>query len=321
VALGRTLGWHVLETTALVASALVGAVAVLGHAAGYFAGVSIWANVVPFAAVTLLFGVGLAAVFRGWLALRATIGDRRPFAPALVAIAVAAAAMWCASRPAFAVRLLRLRTAVGGTAEAERMTIAHQVFAAYRRADRHALVRMLDRARPFEAVVREAAAAYDVDPEVLMGIAAAESSFSPRDSADGGRGIFQITSPPADAVEAVRRHLRVTKLDPGDVRHGAWLAAATFAEYLDEMDGDLFLGLLAYNIGPRNGGLRSIMAQYGARDFVTVQPYLQHLPRDYPVRVLAAALAYRLWSADAELPAYEVGDNAVRIQRVGVPGL
>ena len=68
-------------------------------------------------------------------------------------------------------------------------------------------------------------------------------------------------------------------------------------------------------------GLRSIMAQYGARDFVTIQPYLQNLPRDYPIRVLASALAYRLWRADADLPAYEVGDNAVRIQRIGVPGL
>ncbi len=87
------------------------------------------------------------------------------------------------------------------------------------------------------------------------------------------------------------------------------------------MGGDLFLGLLAYNIGPRNGGLRSIMAQYGARDFVTIQPYLQLLPRDYPVRVLSAALAYRLWRAEATLPAYEVGDNALRIQRGGVPGL
>ena len=87
------------------------------------------------------------------------------------------------------------------------------------------------------------------------------------------------------------------------------------------MGGDLFLGLLAYNIGPQNGGLRSIMAQYGARDFVTIQPYLQLLPRDYPVRVLSAALAYRLWRADAALPAYEIGDNAVRIQRIGVPGL
>jgi hypothetical protein len=87
------------------------------------------------------------------------------------------------------------------------------------------------------------------------------------------------------------------------------------------MHGDLFLGLLAYNIGPKNGGLRAIMEQYGARDFVTIQPYLHTLPRDYPVRVLASALAYRLWRREGQLLRYEEGDNARRIQRVGIPGL
>jgi hypothetical protein len=318
---GRMLLWYVLEIVALVATALVLVVAGLGHAAGRFAGVGLWAHVVPFAAAALLVGVGLAVVLRGWLALRPMFAARAAIMPAAVTLAVATAAMWWATRPPFSVHLLRLRTAVGGTAEAERMTIAHQVFAAYRRADRRALVRMIKRARPYESAIHEAAAAFDVDPEVLTGIGAAESSFTSRDAADGGRGIFQITAPPADAVAVVRRRFGATKLDPADRRHGAWLAAATLRRYLDEMDGDLFLGLLAYNIGPRNGGLRSIMAQYGARDFVTIQPYLRDLPRDYPVRVLAAALAFRLWRADAALPAYEVGDNALRIQRLGVPGL
>jgi hypothetical protein len=87
------------------------------------------------------------------------------------------------------------------------------------------------------------------------------------------------------------------------------------------MRGDLFLGLLAYNIGPKNGGLLTIMGQYGARDFVTIQPYLQHLPRDYPVRVLSAALAYRIWRREGTLPRYEEGSNALRIQKIGIPGL
>ena len=95
----------------------------------------------------------------------------------------------------------------------------------------------------------------------------------------------------------------MTQLDALNQRHNAFVAAATLRRYLDEMGGDLFLGLLAYNIGPRNGGLRAIMTQYGARDFVTIQPYLQNLPRDYPIRVLSAALAYRLWRIDGRLPA------------------
>jgi len=54
---------------------------------------------------------------------------------------------------------------------------------------------------------------------------------------------------------------------------------------------------------------------------VTIQPYLQQLPRDYPIRVLSGALAYRLWRRDGHLPRYEEGDNAEHIQAVGIPGL
>ncbi len=310
-----------MEAAALCAIAFVGAIASLGRGADRFAGVDLWANLLPFAAVTVGFGVVLAVALRGWIGVRAWLAPRAAVAPALVAAALACGAGWWATRPPFQRDLLRLRAAVGGTVEAERVAIAHQVFAAYRRADRRALARMLERARPYEALVREAAGAFGVDAEVMMGVGAAESSFLPRDSADGGRGLFQITAPPAEAVAAVRRRLGIAAADPGDPRQNAWLAAATLARYLADMRGDLFLGLLAYNIGPHNGGLRSIMARYGARDFVTIQPYLQLLPRDYPVRVLSAALAYRLSRTEGELPAYEVGDNAARIQRRGVPGL
>jgi hypothetical protein len=87
------------------------------------------------------------------------------------------------------------------------------------------------------------------------------------------------------------------------------------------MNNDVFLGLLAYNIGPANGGLRFIMKKYGVTDFITIQPYLQLLPRDYPIRVLSYALAFRLWQKQGKLLAYEAGNNAMEIQRLGVPGL
>jgi hypothetical protein len=78
---------------------------------------------------------------------------------------------------------------------------------------------------------------------------------------------------------------------------------------------------LAYNIGPANGGLRFIMQQYGATDFTTIQPYLQTLPRDYPIRVLSYSLAFRIWEKEGRLLAYEEANNAVYIQRIGIPGL
>ena len=310
-----------LEAVALVAAALIAAIALLGELARAVAGRGIWLHVVPFTGAVLGLGIAAALLLRAWLIARVRLAGYASRAPAILALVVAALALLVSRRPAFRREMYELQALVGGSAEAERTSVAHQVWAAYRRTDTAQMLRVLERARVYEPTVREAAAAFGVDPEVLMGVGAAESAFYPRDSSDGGRGLFQITAPPAEAVAEARRRLHVRELDALNQRHNAFLAAATLRLYLDEMSGDLFLALLAYNIGPRNGGLRAAMQQYGARDFVTVQPYLQNLPRDYPIRVLAAALAYRLWRTDGRLPRYEEGDNAARIQQVGVPGL
>ena len=309
-----------VEVTALLTAALIVVIALLGYFADWFGGAGLWWHLLPFAGAVLGLIIGTAVLLRGWLAARFWLARRVRVLPAILAIAGAAGAIWYARQPTFTRQVTSLRTLVGGTAEAERLAIAHQVYAAYRRADLDETVRMLERARVFEPTVGEAAAALAVDPEVLMGIGAAESAFYPRDSADGGRGLFQITAPPQIATSEAKKRLHIERLDPLNQRHNAFVAAATFRHYLAEMHVDLFLGLLAYNIGPRNGGLRSIMKQYGARDFVTIQPYLQHLPRDYPIRVLAAALAYRLWRAEGKLPRYEEGNNALHVQSVGIPG-
>ncbi|HUI25202.1 MAG TPA: transglycosylase SLT domain-containing protein [Candidatus Kryptonia bacterium] len=312
---------HAVELVAILFAGLVAALAALGGAAERFTGIGLWSNLLPFAAAILAFALTTTVALTLWLAMRPWLLRRLSFAPMVLAIAVAGGAGWFANRPSFEQYLASLRMLVGGPAAAERTAIAHQVYAAYRRADATELQRMLNRLGRFEPVIREAATAFGVDPEVLIGIGAAESSYSPRDSADGGRGLFQITVPPATIVQVVQERLATDRLDSHDPRHNAFLAAATLRTYLDQMNGDLFLGLLAYNIGPHNGGLRAIMQQYGARDFVTIQPYLQHLPRDYPIRVLSAALAYRVWRVEGRLPHYEEGDNAARIQRIGIPGL
>jgi hypothetical protein len=95
---------------------------------------------------------------------------------------------------------------------------------------------------------------------------------------------------------------------------------AKVLRYLGDMKHDLYLALLAYNIGPANGGLRFIMTKYGVTDFITIQPYLQLLPRDYPIRVLSYALAFRIWRKHGQLLAYEEGNNALKIQQIGLPG-
>lgn len=309
------------ESGAIVVTTLVLVTMALGHFAARFAGDRTWTHLLPFAATVLVIGGAGTAGLRGWLAVRGWLATRHPRLPLGVAGALALTAGVVTCQPLYRADLANLRYAVGGSTEAQRTTLGHQVYAAYRRSDLHAIERMLERAKPFEGAVDEAASAFGVEVEVLMGIAAAESSFKPRDSADGGHGLFQITAPPASAVAQVKQRLRVADLDLANPTHNAYLAAATLRLYYDQMHGDPLLALLAYNIGPKNGGLATIMQQFGARDFVTAQPYLKDLPRDYPVRVLAAALAYRLWRIDGRLPRYEDGDNARRIQAVGIPGI
>ncbi len=305
----------------MLITALVLVTMALGHFAARFAGDRLWVHLLPFAATVLVIGVASAGGLRGWLSARSWLAARHARLPLGIASGLAIVASVGTFHPLYRADLASLRQAVGGSVEAQRTTLGHQIYAAYRRADLRAIERMLERAKPYDAAVHEAAEAFGVDAEVLMGIAAAESSFRPRDSADGGHGLFQITAPPAEALAQTKRQLGVSEVDLANPQHNAFLAAATLRIYYDQMHGDPLLALLAYNIGPRNGGLVMIMRQFGARDFVTAQPYLKDLPRDYPVRVLAAALAYRLWRNEGRLPRYEDGDNARRIQSWGIPGI
>jgi soluble lytic murein transglycosylase-like protein len=310
-----------IELLGLICTALVVMIFALGRLASLFSGDSLVSNLLPFAGAMLALSVSVGVLLWLWVRARSWLRRKLTLLPAATAVALAAAAVWAANRPGFYEEVSNLQTMMGGTVEAERQAIAHQVFAAYRRSNLAAIEVILERARVYEPTVHEAAAAFQVDAEVLIGVGATESSFAPRASKDGGRGLFQITKIPAAAEKTVLRRLGVKKLDPWNQRHNAYLGAATLRLYLDQMGDDLFLGLLAYNIGPQNGGLKAIMTQYGAKDFVTIQPYLKNLPRDYPIRVLSAALAYRVWRAEGTLPRYEEGSNAKRIQLLGVPGL
>lgn len=316
-----SLAWLLLESSALMASALLMVMAGLGSAAQRFTGQSFFANLLPFAGGVTLLVLLTALALLLWRRLRIGMVSFWHGLPAALALIITVACGWYVAHQGYASVFTHFRTLVGGKQQAELVTVKHQVFAAYRRQPGGALQTMLQRAAPFKADVEAAAKAFDLDANLLLGVAAAESSFLPRDSHDGGRGLFQITNVAEFLQRQARQQLDVDKLDLNQSRHNAFVAAATLKHYLGQMQDDLFLGLLAYNIGPRNGGLQFIMQQYGASDFVTMQPYLQQLPRDYPIRVLSYALAFKLWQQEGRLPAYEEGDNAARIQRVGIPGL
>lgn len=316
----RTVLLALTEAACLTVTAVTSIMVLLGLAAERFSGTRFLASLLPFALGVLGLVLAASLFLFAWLRLRRWLLGRSPWLPSTLAMVFAAAMGLLVVQGQFYWAFGHFRTLVGGRAEAGRVTLAHQVFAAYRRLDPAQLQTLITRAQPYTRDIDQAAAAFGLDPDLLHGVAATESSFLPRPSGDGGQGLFQITRVPEEVTALAGRRLGVApRVD--DHRHNGFLAAATLRYYLKQMQNDLFLGLLAYNIGPKNGGLRFIMQQYGAMDFVTIQPYLQQLPRDYPIRVLSHALAFRLFRREGRLLAYEDGLNAVRIQQLGVPGL
>jgi len=309
-----------LEGLGFTVVGMAAIIVLLGYFANRFSGTSFVNNLLPFAGGILGCIVLAAATLSVWKKLRKWLQGRSVLLPPAIVIGFALLIGGFVPKEHFTRGFGYYRTLVGGKEEAGRVTLAHQVYAAYRRLDTAQLVKMVNRAGPYAEAIEEAAAAYGLDMDLLKGLAATESSFLPRTSADGGHGLFQITQAPAPAVSAVNRIFPADGRQMADPRYNAFLGAATLRHYLGEMKGDLFLGLLAYNIGPANGGLRFIMAQYGATDFTTIQPYLLQLPRDYPIRVLAYSLAFRIARLEGQLPAYEEGKNAIKIQGLGIPG-
>lgn len=311
----------ILEGLGLAISALVGTMLALGTSANSFSGLSFFSNLLPFAAGVALWVLLAAGLFLAWIKLRGWLRERVIFLPALLTLSVCGGMIWFVFDIGYTQVFTDFRSLVGGKQQAARTTLAHQVYAAYRRYEQPQLQKMIELAAPFNADIQMAAQSFSVDVNLLQGVAATESSFVPRTSHDGGRGLFQITAVPKWIMQQASERLAVKQLDLNNPRHNAFVAAATLKHYLAEMQNDLFLGLLAYNIGPKNGGLRFIMQQYGASDFISMQPYLQQLPRDYPIRVLSYALAFKLWQQDGKLMAYQDGNNAMHIQRLGIPGL
>jgi Soluble lytic murein transglycosylase and related regulatory proteins (some contain LysM/invasin domains) len=310
-----------LECAGLAVTGLLGTMLALGSAAHTFSGSGFFASLLPFAAGIAGWVIFNACVLLLWIKIRRWLKERSTLLPAILAICSASGLGWFVLHDGYTPVFTHFRSLVGGKQQAARTTLAHQVYAEYRRHNQAQLQNMLQRADVFAADIELAANTFSVDENLLFGIAAAESSFRPRNSQDGGQGLFQITAVPKAIWQQSSQALETQTADPSIPRHNAFIAAATFRHYLAEMKNDLFLGLLAYNIGPRNGGLRFIMQQYGATDFVTLQPYLQKLPRDYPIRVLSYALAFKIRQQYGKLLPYQEGDNASKIQRMGIPGL
>ena len=309
-----------LECFGLVIIGMAAIIVLLGHFANRFSGTDFLSSLLPFAGVILIFIILATLILGAWKRLRSWLQNKSSMLPPAVILGLTLLICGVVPQELFTRAFGYYRTLIGGKEEAGRVVLAHQVYAAYRRLDIEQLGKMIDRAGQFSQVIEEAAAAYAIDIDILKGLAAAESSYLPRKSSDGGHGLFQITKVPTSVSADVDQLISSNNREMSNPRYNSFLGAATLRHYLTEMKEDIFLGLLAYNIGPANGGLRFIMQQYGATDFTTIQPYLLRLPRDYPIRVLSYALAFRIESQKGRLLSYEDGKNAMTIQGLGIPG-
>jgi hypothetical protein len=86
--------------------------------------------------VVLTLGFAAAVLLRSWIAARARLARRLPWSPAAFAGLLALGALGFATRPVFQAEVASVRLWLGGSAEAQRQALAHQIYAAYRRADR-----------------------------------------------------------------------------------------------------------------------------------------------------------------------------------------
>ena len=310
-----------LELSCLTVSGLATIIVLLGYEANRFSGTNLFTSLLPFAGGILLYIMITATFILLWRKVREKLAAKSRLLPAFTALLLAILTSCLLSQEHFSRAYGYYRTMMGGKKEAARVTLTHQVFAAYRRLDGKELQRLIDRAEPYRPAIVEAANRFNVDPNLLFGLASTESSFVSRQSKDGGHGLLQITAIPAGVTANLDDFFNKDSQKLTNPRYNIFAGAATLQYYLKQMNRDLFLGILAYNIGPANGGLRFIMQQYGVTDFITIQPYLQRLPRDDPIRVLAYALAFRINEKEGKLLAYEEKGNAQRIQDIGIPGL
>lgn len=126
-----------------------------------------------------------------------------------------------------------------------------------------------------DSIIQEAAATYGVDPNVVRGVAFAESGFDPdvisgkRRSSAGAVGLMQFM--PATAKEL--------DIDPLNVREAIFGGAYYLRKNLDKFDGDYGRAVAAYNWGPN-------------RDAFQRDDWFAAIPKetdDYVKRVFAVA--------------------------------
>jgi len=146
-----------LEVLGLAITAVSAVMILLGYSAGWFSGTRFFTSLLPFAIGVLALIVAAAVLLIGWWKLRKWLQGRAAILVPMLALSFALVIGWFVLQNHFAQAFGHFRMLVGGKQEASRVTLAHQVYAAYRRYDSAQLLQMVNRAETYNPAIVEAA--------------------------------------------------------------------------------------------------------------------------------------------------------------------
>ncbi|HEV3047933.1 MAG TPA: lytic transglycosylase domain-containing protein [Solirubrobacteraceae bacterium] len=142
------------------------------------------------------------------------------------------------------------------------------------------------------AIIREQAAAKDLDPALIAAVIYAETKFDPRPSAAGAEGLMQILPSTAYYLAHLSGGVSFTAGDLADPAVNVAYGSYYLRYLLDRFDGNEMLAVAAYNGGITNVDRWEQRAgAAGHRLAVEEIPFPQ--TREYVKRVLSAQRAYR----------------------------
>lgn len=121
---------------------------------------------------------------------------------------------------------------------------------------------------PFEPIIQEAAARYDVDPDLVAAVIMTESRFNPGAlSRRGAKGLMQIMPVTAESLQLNDAYDPEENIHAG-TRYLRWL--------LSRLDDDVALALAAYN-----AGLRKVQTYQGIPPYRETEAYVDKVMQCY----------------------------------------